>query len=211
MNRDERTVFSVGAFRAFADPLAEGRVAIAAHPDGWRQGLDSLRPIHQQLWLAMDEALRRRFLEGRREWEVHRSRLPGEVGRELDAWIAEGRLEVRAFAVSAVEARPHGIRLIAPDGATLNADRAVLATGPDEDAAATPLLRAGIGDGLLRPGPMGLGIDADPMSLRVLDGRGSSGRPIFALGPVLRGVLWETIAVPEIRVHAAAIARVLLP
>jgi uncharacterized NAD(P)/FAD-binding protein YdhS len=204
--RPATPAFSVDAFRAFADPLSDGRAAIAGHPEGWRQGLDSLRPLHQQLWLAMDEALRAAFLVRRREWEVHRSRLPAGVGRDLGGWVADGRLEVRAFEAVAAREQGSGLALISKAGDEIGADRIVLAAGPDEDPAATPLLRAGIDDGLLRPGPMGLGIDAEPTSLRVIDGEGSSGRPVFALGPVLRGVLWETIAVPEIRVQAAGIA-----
>jgi len=201
--RPSTPVFDVEAFRGFEDPLADGRARIATHPEGWRQGLDSLRPLHQALWLGMDDGLRRRFLDGRRTWEVHRSRLAAEVRRELDAWVEAGRLELRPFEVRSVAAADDGLRLTSTDGAVLLADRVVLATGPDERPGATPLLRAGIEDGLLRPGPLGLGIDADPATLRVLDASGSSGRPVHALGPILRGVLWETIAVPEIRAQAA--------
>ena len=199
-------VFDVAAFRAFADPLEEGRAAIAAHPEGWRQGLDSLRPLHQALWLAMDSTLRAAFLARRREWEVHRSRLPAAVGAELASWVADGRLELRAFEAAAAGQREDGLDLISADGAVLAADRVVLATGPDEDPVATPLLRAGIEDGLLAPSPFRLGIDAEPATLRVRDATGLSSRPVFALGPVLRGVLWETIAVPEIRAQAAQLA-----
>jgi len=38
----------------------------------------------------------------------------------------------------------------------------------------------------------------------------ASGRPnpaIHALGPIVRGVLWECTAVPELRVQAAFVAR----
>lgn len=60
--------------------------------------------------------------------------------------------------------------------------------------------------GTLRPGPLDLGIDADPATLRVVDADGSTDRNVWALGPILRGVLWETIAIPEIRVEAVTIA-----
>jgi uncharacterized NAD(P)/FAD-binding protein YdhS len=208
--RPASPVFGVETFRAFSEPLVEGRAAIRAHPEGWRQGLDSLRPIHQGLWLAMDDELRAAFLGLRHEWEVHRSRLPAEVQRELGGWVDDGRLELRAFAATGAAARPDAIEIVAADGGVLRADRLVLATGPDEDPAATPLLRAGIGDGLLRPGPFRLGIDADPETLCVLDAGGRADRPLYAIGPLLRGVLWETIAVPEIRAQAAAIAGRLL-
>jgi uncharacterized NAD(P)/FAD-binding protein YdhS len=203
-------VFDVAAFRAFANPLEDARAAIEAHPERWRQGLDSLRPLHQQLWLAMDDGLRAAFLARRREWEVHRSRLPAGVGRELQGWMDEGRLELRAFDAVRAEAGAGALELVAAGGERIAADRIVLAAGPDEDPSATPLLAAGIDDGLLRPGPFNLGIDAEPDTLRVLDSSGSASRPVFALGPILRGVLWETIAVPEIRNQAAQLAERLL-
>lgn len=203
-------VFDVATFLRFADPIADARAAIAAYPGGWRQGLDSLRPLHEALWLAMDDPLRARFLALRREWEVHRSRLPAEVERDLLAWVAEGRLELRAMDVSAAAADADGISVESTDGSMLRADHLILAAGPDEDPAATPLLAAGIEDGLLAPGPFRLGIDADPTSLRARDASGSVDRPVFAIGPILRGVLWETIAVPEIRVQAARLAERIL-
>jgi len=53
---------------------------------------------------------------------------------------------------------------------------------------------------------MDLGIDVDVASFRLLDPEGAAPRPVYALGPLIRGSVWETIAVPEIRVEAAAIA-----
>jgi uncharacterized NAD(P)/FAD-binding protein YdhS len=46
----------------------------------------------------------------------------------------------------------------------------------------------------------------DVATYRLLDGDGRSARPIYALGPIIRGAVWETIAVPEIRAEAVAIA-----
>jgi uncharacterized NAD(P)/FAD-binding protein YdhS len=61
-----------------------------------------------------------------------------------------------------------------------------------------------------RPGSNDLGVDVDIETYRLLDADGESGRPIYALGPIIRGAVWETIAVPEIRLEAAAIAQGIL-
>ena len=59
----------------------------------------------------MDDVTRRRFVtEHRREWEIHRSRLAPEVARDVRAWVAEGRLELRAARIDRVEARPESLR-----------------------------------------------------------------------------------------------------
>ncbi|TYB57193.1 hypothetical protein FXF51_40910 [Nonomuraea sp. PA05] len=81
----------------------------------------------------------------------------------------------------------------------------VNATGPGGDVTSDPFLAALIASGAARPDPLGLGLDADP------DGalRGPCER-LFAVGPLLRGSLYETTAVPEIRAQAAALAPRLL-
>jgi hypothetical protein len=130
--------------------------------------------------------------------------------RDVEAWIAAGRLEVRAGGIERVDGDGSRLRIESAGAAPVIVDRVLLATGPDERPEASPFLAAGMAAGLLRRGPLGLGIDADPATLRVRDGSGASGRPIWALGPILRGILFETIAIPEIREEAATIAEGLL-
>ena len=60
--------------------------------------------------------------------------------------------------------------------------------------------------GLARPDPLRLGIDAAPDGA-VLDRAGSASDVLFTLGPPLRGLWYETTAIPEIREQAAALAR----
>ncbi len=57
---------------------------------------------------------------------------------------------------------------------------------------------------------MGIAIDVDPATGLVIDARGRSDLPVYALGALRKGVLWETIAVPEIREQAAETARRIL-
>ncbi len=209
--RPPQPVFSVEEFQAFDDAFAEARARVAAHPNGWVQGLDSVRPITQALWRSLDDGRRLRFLtELRREWEVHRSRFGPQTAAEVRGFVAAGRLEVHAAAIRAIDADGGALRLRADSGASWLVDRVILATGPVEDAAANPFLALSMALGTARPGPLGLGIDADPATLRVVDAEGSTDRPVWALGPILRGVLWETIAIPEIRVEAATIAEGIL-
>jgi uncharacterized NAD(P)/FAD-binding protein YdhS len=66
-----------------------------------------------------------------------------------------------------------------------------------------------IRSGAIRPDPLHLGLDAtaDFCTIR------RDGRPnerIFALGPPLRGLLYETTAVPEIGRQAARVAQTLV-
>jgi len=186
---------------------------IRARGDDWRRAFDSLRPITPTLWQAMDDTLRRRFLaDWRRTWEVHRSRVSAAVMRDVRGWVDTGRLEIRAGGIERVDVVGARLMISGPGGSSgpggrgWPADRILLATGPDEAAAANPLLASTIAQGLLAPGPLGLGLDADPATLQVRDRSGSVMPSVYAIGPLLRGVLWETIAIPEIRAQAVRIA-----
>ena len=205
--RPPEPAFTVEEFRAFADPLVEARARIAAHPNGWIQGLDSIRPITQSLWGALDLGQRRRFVaEWRRDWEIHRSRFGPQMAAEVQGFVDDGRLAIERAAISGIAARADGLRVEGADGRGWMVDRVVLATGPTEQPSASPFLALSIALGSLRAGPLDLGIDADPVTLRAIDADGSTERPVWAIGPILRGVLWETIAIPDIRVEAVRIA-----
>ena len=54
---------------------------------------------------------------------------------------------------------------------------------------------------------MGVRVDPDHT---VVDGAGRRSSVLLALGPMLRGTYWETIAVPELRVQARRVAETLL-
>jgi uncharacterized NAD(P)/FAD-binding protein YdhS len=81
-------------------------------------------------------------------------------------------------------------------------------TGPCRDIRQTssPLLRSLLEDGRARPGPLALGLDADESGALI----GVAGRiddQLFAIGLLLKDLLWETTAIRELRVQAAELAR----
>ena len=84
------------------------------------------------------------------------------------------------------------------------------ATGPGTDLTRTtdPLLRDLLDRGLARLDPLRLGLDAS-LDGAVLDAAGTPSTTLFTLGPPLRGIRYETTAIPEIRDQAAALAGLL--
>lgn len=200
-------VFSLDEFFAAESPFELARERIEAHGDDWPRAVDSLRPISQQLWIAMDDSLRAEFLSRHRNaWDTHRHRMAAEIFRDLERWRAQGRFGVQAANIQRVESVGAGLRIVAVDG-SWDVDRIIVAVGPDVDARSNPLLGAAIAAGLMRPGSHGISIDVDPVSGRVLDAAGAPRLRAFALGGLRKGALWETLAIPEIRDQAADIAR----
>jgi len=92
----------------------------------------------------------------------------------------------------------------------LRVDRVINCTGPDGDfrRVESPLVTDLLQQGLGRPDELLLGLDvADDGAL--LDGQGKPSSCLFALGPLRKGSLWESIAVPELRVQIAELAELL--
>ncbi len=60
--------------------------------------------------------------------------------------------------------------------------------------------------GIIRPDPLRLGIDVNRANQPIrADGTPAPG--LYVVGPMTRGALWEVVAVPDIRVQVAALAR----
>jgi len=64
-------------------------------------------------------------------------------------------------------------------------------------------------DGRVRPGSLGVGLDADEDG-RLIDRAGQTGTRLYALGPLLQGKLFESTAMPEIKVQAYRLASTVL-
>jgi uncharacterized NAD(P)/FAD-binding protein YdhS len=178
----------------------------------WRQVIDSMRPITNQIWHRFSDADRRRFVDRlARRWDVHRHRMAPEVATMLGRLRRTHRLELGTASVESM--RVVGDRVIARldrgDQGTeeLSVARVVNCTGPALDLRATrePLLEALFAAGAIRPGPLRLGLDHDSRGA-LLDGAGEPSRVLFGIGPMRKGRLWETTAIPEIRTQAFELA-----
>lgn len=182
----------------------------------FRVVIDSLRPRTQALWRGLSPADRARFLRHLQPfWDVHRHRMAPEVAARLQRLVATGALSIRAGNVEGLEERAGSVHArIRPRGAresaTVEVRHVVDCTGPAPVRRTEhPLLRRLLETGLVRVDPLGLGLDVTPDG-RVVSLANPRGDRLFAMGPLLRGALWETTAIAEIRAQAAELARTLL-
>ena len=174
----------------------------------WREAVNGLRTITQRLWIDWTLDERRQFLRhAHRYWEVHRHRIAEPVAERIAEHLASGRLEVRKMRIE--EATTTGERFILRSGSqTLSADRLIVCTGPSERAMLDDEPIASLREsGHLRPAPLSIGIDCDPRTGHVFDIDGTPSESLYVIGPLRRGVAWETTAIPEIHVQADDLAR----
>ena len=199
--------------RLFRAVRREIRAATARGID-WRSVIDSLRPQTQALWRNLPFAERRRFLRHVRPyWEVHRHRMSPVIAAEIGELRHSGLLSIVAGRIVGLETGAKGICLgvRARGGSVVQAMSAgwlVNCSGPQVDYGRVrdPLLKSLFESGLARPDPLKLGLDVTD-DYRLLDRNGVAAGALFALGPPIRGSLWETTAVPDIRKQCEALAR----
>ncbi len=172
----------------------------------WRAAIDGLRPVTQELWSGLSESDRHTFLQqDARLWEIHRHRMPPVTARRLDRLRNSGRWQEHQGEVVDATTTPDGVLVTLSNGSSIEVAAVINCTGPVPSTSHDPLLAALTRDGLVRPGPSGMGIDTAD------DGRVVSTLPstasVFAVGSLRRGNLYESTAMPEIRVQAYDVAR----
>lgn len=184
------------------------RVAVKDNGGEWQGVIDALRPQVPRLWARLSMEDRRRFMAlVARYWEVHRHRIPPATASRITALQAAGRLRIlRGRLISATGRDGLTVRLDGDGGPReLRVGWLVNGTGPASEVTTDAFLGDLITAGLARPDPLRLGLDADEGGA-VLDVTGRPHERIFTLGPTLRGLRYETTAIPEIRAQAAALA-----
>lgn len=178
----------------------------------WRAVIDSMRPITSSLWSRLPLTERRRFLRhARRYWDVHRHRMAPPHADLIEKMTKDGSLSVLAGRIRAFEDEEDAISVrYTPRGAAsdevLTVQRVIMASGLEHiDRTRDPLMQRLLDRGVIRMDSQGLGLDVTD-GLNVVRADGTVAERIWALGPIVRGVFWECVAVPDIRVQASHVA-----
>lgn len=180
----------------------------------WQRVFDAARPVVASVWATWTLKQRRQFLRHlRTRWDVHRHRMAPRIGAALQDLLDSGQLRIIPGRLRGFKAGGQGItaELAAPHGAVqpVRAARIVNCTGPRSDFGRIeiPLVADLRRRGLLRPDPLGLGLDTQDCAM--VGQGGSPSAWLYALGPLTRPAWWEVTAVPEIAVQADRLVKVL--
>ena len=181
----------------------------------WRSAVDSLRPITNDLWLALPLEEQRRFRRHlQRRWDVVRHRMAPTIADAIDAERKFGSLQVKHGQLAAVDPGPDGqavVTLTGPAGREqFTTARVINCTGPNMNyrKVGAPLLTNLFAQGAITPGPLGGGLRCDDRGA-VIDAENRSSKIMFNVGPGRLGTLLESIAVPELRDQAVELAEFL--
>jgi len=179
--------------------------------------IDSLRSDTQAIWSGFPEAEKCRFLRHVfRYWERIRSRIPPESEEVIEKLRATGQLRIVAGRVHDLVDTGIGIEVhYTPRRRSthevVTAALVINCIGPElnyemiDNALVQNLMRRG----LICPGTAHLGI-ATRASGAIVSQAGDASDVLFTIGSPMRGLFWEMVAVPEIRVQAEKLARLLL-
>ena len=181
----------------------------------WRSAIDSLRATTNDLWLALplDEQKRfRRHLQ--RRWDVVRHRMAPTIADVIDAEREAGTLQVKHGQLAAVDPRSDGMAIVTLDGPAgrqqFASARVINCTGPNMNyrKVGAPLLTNLFAKGAITAGPLGGGLRSDDRGA-MIDSENWVSNILFNIGPGRLGTLLESIAVPELRQQAVALAKTL--
>ncbi len=182
----------------------------------WRSVIDGLRPHTQGLWLSLHEKERKRFLRhARASWDVHRHRIATRISEEIKELIDKKQLKVKAGRILNLNQDNDKLNLTFRQRydageKSLNPDFIINCIGPNGDYSKLdiPLVKSLILLKELTPCPLKLGINTTTTGA-LINAQGDASKTLFSVGPPTKGIFWETIAVPDIRVQAQALANIL--
>jgi uncharacterized NAD(P)/FAD-binding protein YdhS len=174
--------------------------------------VDKLRAHTQGIWRGFTVEERLHFARHHAaRWNILRHRIAPEIHAQLASAQLTGQLQVHAAMIEGVAAEGEGVSVFLSDGRKLVGDLVVNATGPQTRFSRTRsvLLQRLMQRGLIAADEMDMGLRVNARHV-ALDAGGRESERILAVGPLLRGTYWETIAVPELRGQTKRTAETLL-
>lgn len=178
--------------------------------------VDKLRPHTQKLWRGLSTEDKEAFLRqyGAR-WNVTRHRIAQSIHSTLTDRLDSGSLQVIPGTIESLTTTEKSIDVHYRGGqgeeCVLSGNFVVNCTGPQSRFSKSniPLFENLLARSVISVDDMDMGIRVDD-DFAVLGKQRSPVGNMFAIGPLLKGTLWETTAVPELRSQAMRVAQVML-
>jgi uncharacterized NAD(P)/FAD-binding protein YdhS len=175
--------------------------------------VNSIRHNLQQIWIDFSQTDKRTFLKRISPmWNAWRHRTPADMYKKISNLIDAGRLTPITGRLASFAERDDyvEVRILnkkANKEISIDVERVINCTGSQIDVRLPDsLLNNMYKAGLIDHDPLHISLNADAQSGAVIDADGNTSTQIYTLGNNVKGILWETTAVPEIRTQAENIA-----
>ncbi len=196
-------------FKHIEEVLAQGNSAEAL--------MDAIRPKVQEIWMSLSTAEKIQFMDHVKPfWNVTRHRASQQVHEAITKLIEKNILFISAGRLISMTEAGNSIEIIFREKKTLKnkiirVNRVINCTGPETDITKIndELIRNLLNRGFIAPDELKLGVNALPDGA-ILQGDNSLSKFLFTIGTNLKGILWESTAVPELRLQAQQLATELL-
>ncbi len=170
--------------------------------------IDSLRPHVQRLWINLPLNEKKQFLRHlRHKWGVARHRAPSQSITVINELQKTTCLTVLKGRISDISLTKEGFNMqyLTKDSQKNSFETQLIinCTGPESnfEKMDIPLIKQLLKDDMIE-------VDALKYGLKCMPNGQISGN-LYAIGPPLKGILWESTAVPEIRGQAQQLAKML--
>jgi len=176
--------------------------------------IDSIRPHVQEIWQNLSITEKKLFMGRLRHlWGVARHRIPQHIQEKIQSLRLDNKLHIISGKLINMEDFYSyvGVEYIDKKRNNFNklkVSRVINCTGPNTIINNNPddnLLKKCLSKGIIKQDELNLGICADTKTLRVKDKNNNTHKNIFVIGTLLRGELWETTAINELRKQSVII------
>ncbi|MCW3071765.1 MAG: hypothetical protein JWO44_1655 [Bacteroidetes bacterium] len=179
----------------------------------WQSVIDSVRPHAKTVWMGLSRKDKQQFISHVRHiWGVARHRLPLDAHKKIRELMQSGQLEVIGGRLQALNSINDSFEAFiklrrVQDVKTLAVSKIVNCTGPqiNFNELNEALVKSLLQQDLISADELKMGIRALP-SGNALNSKAEPVPRLYALGSLLRGLMWETTAVPDLRVNAENVA-----
>jgi len=169
----------------------------------------ALRPHTQRIWQELDYADKKKFLVHLSHyWAISRHRLPLQIHSFIQKLIRLNKLEIIAGKLIDLKEVPDGSLAVykkrkAKTEHQVFVQRVINCTGPLSDIRKInrPLIKNLYRKKYITPDDFYIGMNATTEG-KIIDADGKISDQLFIIGTNLRGILWESTAVPELRIQA---------
>lgn len=175
--------------------------------------INYFRPITGIIWQGFTPYEKNFFLEHlRHKWGVARHRIPPISFQQINKEIQDKKLNINAGKIKEIIENKSGLNVRYFDNAQnkellLTVSCIINCTGPESDVSKMKhgLLLNLLKKSIIAPGPSNLGVQVSVNDMRIKNTHNIT--KLYAIGNLLRGELWESTAVNELRSQTEILAQ----